>query len=388
MNKLKLYLTGFDFLKDIFLIFLGMIIPNLCTLVNRKLKKVKYNKELKNTSNSYDKNGIMSLDHGSPYYEPQNITSNKNKDEFYLSIPEEKLDSILKLDKNFISRDDKYFDKINIEELGNEMKISNFSEVVEKHRNIIADEFLESANRREIIFNGKKFGIKSISMNRVTEEENSYLNIDFYTTDYFTHKVMKSVYKEIKEQYIKFDENLKEKLNDYYPFMTSLGINTLVILDKYSYDKQIVFCRRSKRVSNMNGESKWHVSMNGGVSVTDLDGYSINLNKAVKRGMYEELGIKENDIKKSAFGDLFLVTDNFEIGLTNIVILNRNFEELKKCYNTAQDGEFETDDIKSIGFSKQELSDFLSKNSTDMTLACKYSIDMIIGRGMNMELSH
>lgn len=386
MNKLKLYLTGFDFLKDIFLIFLGMIIPNLCTLANSKLKKAKYNKELKNTSNSYDKNGIMSLDHGSPYYEPHNITSNKNKDEFYLSVPKEKLESILKEDKNFISRDDKYFDKNNLDELGNELDIPNFTEIVEKHRKIVADEFLESAKRKEISFNGKKFGIKSISMNRVTEEENSYLNIDFYTTDYFTHKVMKSVYKEIKEHYIKFDETLKEKLNDYYPFMTSLGINTLVILDKHSYDKQIVFCRRSKRVSNMNGQSKWHVSMNEGVSVTDLDGYSINLNKAVKRGMYEELGIKENDVKKSAFGDLFIVTDNFEIGLTNIVILNRNFEELKTCYNTAQDSVLETEDIKSIRFSKQELTDFLSKNSTDMTLVCKYSIDMIIGRGMNIDL--
>lgn len=132
-----------------------------------------------------------------------------------------------------------------------------------------------------------------MSVSRSRDREFNTLHMVFYTTDYFTHKVMRSVFEELRNTGRAPEINYTSALNQYYPFLTSFGMNSLlrVVNNENQY---IALVKRSKETSNMVNE-QWHVSMNEGLNMDDIDGKNINLNKWVKRGFREELNNEKKD---------------------------------------------------------------------------------------------
>ncbi|WP_322413362.1 hypothetical protein, partial [Clostridium perfringens] len=138
--------------------------------------------KLDKTRNFYYENGIISLAHAYPYYEYDNIACKYMNEKFYIPIPEEQKKIILELDKNFNINDNKYFNKLNIMELEDDLKMPNLHDLVNKHSILVAKEINKSINNKQIIFNGKKFGIKSITAERSTDKEIPTLILEIYKT--------------------------------------------------------------------------------------------------------------------------------------------------------------------------------------------------------------
>ena len=115
--------------------------------------------------------------------------------------------------------------------------------------------------------------------------------------------------------------------------------------------------------------------MNEGLSFTDIEGKDISLVKCLHRGLNEELGIKEHyykDIEKEKFMDLFLVMDNFEVGISSVVVMDASEDKIKDLHSIAKDSVLETEEICAVDFNSRDINRFISENKC--TSACLYTL--------------
>ena len=373
------YFTGFEFLKDILLIIIGAAITWAYEFVKKHRGIMAGKKQINKIINAFTKEGIVSLANAYPYYEPRNILINDSKEEFFLTFPGE-------YENTFNCREqDIIFNGRDITELGNKMGIMDFPQLIEKHRIIVANDFIQSQKTGRKVFNNTKFGVRNITVTKTdNKDENDVVSMRLYLTDYFTHKVMRSIYHELQEKGAEISSgNRIEDIIKYYPFLTSFGIDSLLALSPQTGMESLVVVKRSKHMANMD-KDRWHVSMNEGLSTTDLDPVSdkVSLYESVRRGYLEELGISYNNhMIDNEFRDIFMVKDNFEIGITTIAKVNLSIEDFKICFNGAEDSSMETTgSFFVIPNTPGEIKRFIKKNEDEMTGVLRYCLEMCISR--------
>jgi hypothetical protein len=374
--------------SEIFWILIGIMLGKIIDFCHQKFKtKFKQISSQRRINNeeiiAKEQLNIISLDHADPTYELHDIIVNHTDKKLFIDAPPEFKEIIYRLDKDFIFRNDTSFNRSNnFQDLAEITGISNLPELIEKHKRLVAKDFISKLEQNHTIFNGEKYGVFRVHRKRtVDEKENASLYIDLFKTDYFTHSVFRSIYKELKEIGAAISKIEKiEDLQRYSPFTTSFGINTFVILDTAN-DKHIIFSKRSKFLNKENPVSKWHVTMNEGLTETDKEGRDVSLIKCLHRGLREELGIREEHHKyiiEEHFMDLFLEMNKFEIGLTSFVTMDMSFSKLQELYSIAKDGELETDTIISIPLKENILKEFI-KNE-ELTSHTLYTLKMYIAR--------
>jgi hypothetical protein len=195
------------------------------------------------------------------------------------------------------------------------------------------------------------------------ESENPGVEIDLFKTDYFTHRVFRSIYRELKAQQHPISNNVTiDNLFQYRPFLTSFGINAVVICEGGS-GKEILLTKRSARVHG--DKPLYHISMNEGLSQTDKDHFGkIELELCFKRGLLEELGINEKLYQlgiKAAFYDFFLEMNNFEIGLSTVFEIELNYEK-DIAPLIARDKQLEVDKFITVPMQQKKLQEFIDEH--------------------------
>lgn len=266
-------------------------------------------------------------------------------------------------------------------------KILDFNDLLEKNKKIVSKEFIDSATTLHPLFNGQKLGIYDLKIKRVPDSARGILSIDLFKTDYFTHKVSRQIYR-----FLNSVRDFSTRLNidyfntnfDNYKFLnTSLGIYIAVQIDE-----GFIFCKRSTAVSNSEEAGKWHISVDEGLDVQDLNQGQSNHNtidmvQFATRGLREELGLSKGILDKYMFGkirflDVFLETKRYELIISAHVKLNISFIEFKKYYETAKDARYETTDIICIEDNNSALEKFFKNYLvTDMA---KYCMERIMYR--------
>ena len=216
-----------------------------------------------------------------------------------------------------------------------------------------------------------------------TEDKNEEdkIFIQYYKTDYYTHKVMHSIYQELRKEghaIAQFSRAEDIKWSKYYPFLTSFGVASLLCIDNGEGNRALFLAKRSKFMANMNNADMWHVSMNEGLSVTDMDPNNpeqVSLQRCVERGYFEEVGIKsENRLEEIEFCDLFFVRENFEMGITAFATVKMSCEDLVNYHKGAEDASMETVDKKVIPYTKNEIKKFRKENK--LTDIAEYALAM------------
>ena len=128
------------------------------------------------------------------------------------------------------------------------------------------------------------------------------------------------------------------------------------------------------------------MSMNEALSFTDISDESlapkVSLDICVKRGLLEEIGVdlnsKCNNEWNIYYGDVFLVKEKFEIGITALVkIDNMLFDEIKCSRETARDSSLETTEIRAV--KRKDIVSFVRRNL--FTDAGRYTVVMWNNRG-------
>ena len=384
MESIVRFIKDLDWANNIFFLLLGALLTKLCSWIFAQVNYIKRKQKMKKTTNFFLTEGINSLDHAEKFYAEDDISAELlGEERFYLSIPQNYLADLRKHSASYQSREECYFAKNTLAQLGEEMGIDGFDALVERHRTKVAAAFLDSYQTGKGIFNGEKVGIRRIISTRSSigeKNEANELHFQMYKTDYFTHRVMRSVYQEIRENNKDLAAAATGSITDinrYYPFMTSLGINSVVVLHTNDQIEQIVLAERAAFTSNTN-TPQWHVTVNEGVTVEDITDRNAGISAAVLRGFREEMGITRQEIRNRQ-SDLFLVVDSFEVGLSGIAYIKMNYDTFKLCYLGAKDACLETEQIKSIEYSKRAITKFL-QGDAPKTEACKYCLSMLLSR--------
>ncbi len=381
--------------KDIIWFLLGLIIPPVASGIKDKINKGRtiraIRKKDEHFKTGFQSENILPLTHGSPYYKRDNLKIGILDKEFHMSMPRDIYSLILEQKPEFDNVrwecENEFFGERNLEGLFHYLSDfagileSEAAELVEDCKKSVANMFLDRI--REPFFNGPMYGISSISDLRVGRDEESCADIKCYKSDYYTHRVMAKVYQTLLSQRKITAPSSLSELNRYYPFLTSIGMDVLLLID---FGQDLVLAKRSKKLFNMV-ENRWHLSMNEALSTTDIFNDRISLDQCVTRGLNEELGISPESHKiEEEYGDIYLIKDPIEVGITGFVRIDDiSFEELKALYKTAKDSAFEgvgdpDNGLVKIKYSRKAITRFCEENKEDMTPSCRFAIDMLLSR--------
>lgn len=194
-----------------------------------------------------------------------------------------------------------------------------FDRIQNSKKKVLLD-FVNNSNG--CYFNNKKYGICSINpfLRKEDLREQGMLSLEFYETDYYTHRVMKDVCKQLYAEAHPFFSRLTfTNIQPYRILFTSLGLNILLFESNNGIDIATVLTKRSANSAETNKDAAYSLSVIEGVSLSDYDTYNntVNLKLAVERGIKEELGVDESLLKSDSieFLSLFANMPNLELGL-------------------------------------------------------------------------
>lgn len=317
---------------------------------------------------------VVDLATGDPEFEKRNIFLREisrfgDKRCLYINMPKNLQDKLRAKEKD-LGYMDSQFTKFHenasfdgdktFEDLAEITGIEDLPALIEKHRVLVGLKFLDAAEG--MIFNGDKYGVFNLRFTRFGEDENPGVEIDLFKTDYFTHRVFRSIYHELKERRHEIANANADTFLKYRPFFTSFGVNCLMICDG-GKGKEVVLSKRSARVAG--GKSRYHITMNEGLSRTDKDPFGrVDIELCFKRGLLEELGIGENIYQlavKSAFYDFFLEKNNFEIGVSAVFELELDFEK-DIAPLIARDKQLEVDSFIPLPMRSRAINRFVREN--------------------------
>jgi len=247
-------------------------------------------------------------------------------------------------------------------ELAHSTGIPDLAQRIGTHRTLVARQLLDRSHG--LLFNGRKYGVFDFRHMRFGPDEEPGIEMDLFQTDYFTHRVFRSIYHELGREGHEICrlQAWHDDFFKYRPFFTSFGINALLICEGPE-SKEIVLSKRSARVHG--GKSRYHVTMNEGLSQTDKDAFGrVDLELCFKRGLLEELGIDNNRYNmalRTAFYDFFLDKANLEIGLSAVFETDVNFTTVIESL-PARDKSYESDGFVPIPLRAKPICDFISRN--------------------------
>lgn len=272
---------------------------------------------------------------GDPYYEePHTLTARLSGDTFFLAPPEEIL---AHADRNLLAwcegngfvMEDSVFGTT-LASITREIPIPDLPDRIETSRKKVFQQFLNRENG--CYFNNKKYGIEDINpFGRTTDaREIPKLELRMFTTDYYTHRVMKDVCKKLVSDHVKAIHEINySRIGPNKIFLTSLGINLILAEDVMHSDQSILITSRSTNSAETYQQRNISLSVIEGVSISDYDEYQdvVSLSLAAERGLIEELNVTKEFYQANSlrFHELFVNRDNLEIGITCSAELRKEY---------------------------------------------------------------
>jgi hypothetical protein len=370
-------------LWDILLIGLGAAFTKLYTYIMDKRRRKLVQKRLKQTAEIEDLN-ILTLSSANPWFDKSAIETTLTDKKLYISFPPELLSKVKENDPGFEVYENHSFNgSEHFEELADRTEIPELMELIEKHRYIVASHFVTMSEGCK--FNRSKLGVYNfVSRKSSDEHEDSCVKLDLYKTDYFTHRVFRSIYKELKEKNHPISKvRTVNELRKYNAFTTSLGINAFIFMESAQGDS-VIFSRRSVNAAYSENYLKYNSTVMEGVSLTDFDRTDnvVSLRLGLEKGLMEELGVSKAyldklDIQAPCFGDFFLERNYLEIGVTAVIEMPGIFEETIRDL-PAKDKELEVDKLVAVPRTKNAIEEFIKREH--IYGQAMYTIKMLLAR--------
>lgn len=361
-------------------LIVGSLILYVSQYFFRKYKELRFHNKLRKELDKYQKRqtgiNVIDLANGDPEFKKEHVFSREisifgSYKCLYIDMPKDmkKVLRAYELEKGYsesqltkFHMDTSFDGGETFRDLVELTGIDNLPELIDRHRRIVGESFLSA--KEGMLFNGEKYGVHDLLFTRFGEDESPGVEIDFFHTDYFTHQIFRSIYRELKSEGHPISQVTQDNFLQYRPFFTSFGINALLICEGAKGGKEIILSRRSGRVSG--AEEKYHITMNEGLSQTDKDPFGkVDLELCFKRGLLEELGINDKLYQfavKGAFYDFFLERNNLEIGLSSVFELDLNYHrDIEPLI--ARDKNLETNGFVTVPLKANEIEEIISKET-------------------------
>ena len=346
--------------------FAEKILDLVVNVVKQKLAKRKKEKEVHNFYTDSHQDIIITAS-GVPCFLPRQIKEDISKEKpFLLAKPVDASsdDSFSFSDTDCVT--DAFINYIQDNSLQNQL---------EEARNAVFESFFKKSNGN--YFNGTLMGVRKISgFSRTTDtREEPILNIKLYKTDYFTHRIIEQLIKNIS-----FNSNMLNE-TDFSWSRTSFGVSVILIIPKQN---EIILTKRAINAAYANNKEWIYVSVTETLSETDYNEETgcPDLRKCVLRGINEELGITERELKIDTlcFYDTFYETHFHQ---DNIVASIEISDELtfSNIYSLlAKDKYMEVADILTIPKDKKIITDFIKNNKDNMRAQTIFSLESFAAR--------
>lgn len=231
----------------------------------------------------------------------------------------------------------------------------------------VAEEFLQRAGTLQRLFNGDLFHVLRMNPSATTDEkEDPIVPIEFYTTDYFSHQVIHKTFTMIRNR-----PHVRKMMEegDISPglrfLLNGFGLNCLVCActrkNGVPQPGALIFGKRGTRVAKNCASGKWHVSANEALSKTDVEDQKISLERWVRRALHEELAIREAEVLRTFYFNVFIGVEDMQPGMVGLVMCDLDPNELLTRVTASQDGLLEYDDYYLLSFDDASISDALKK---------------------------
>lgn len=188
-----------------------------------------------------------------------------------------------------------------------EVSVEGLLEVVARK---VADSIVrQMSKKKRTYFNGAMLGVYDITDGRTKNLECHDLTMNLYHSDYFTFKCTVELYHILCSVKDCFGKVGISNINEYSPFLCSLGVGGFVVTDQAS-DLKLMWAKRSGIISSGD---MWHFSydetvnlLKDAVRVVEKDGkpgeikifgkkqLKVDAYKTLYRGIYEENGLSYN----------------------------------------------------------------------------------------------
>ena len=277
---------------------------------------------------TYEQIGIFPIASGDPYFsEGETLLITLGKGRYFLAPPKNLREDPSNEDyfaRHRFAEQDEVFGS-SLEEICKTIPVDGLNDMIEESRHKIFLQFLNQENG--CYFNNEKYGIRHISGFERTENmaEQPILRMEMFLTDYFTHRVMKDVCKQLARENWNFFQTLDfHHIGNASILLTSLGVNLLL----KDWGGNVILTSRSLNSAETYNRHSYSLSVIEGVSLSDYDTFkrTVNVRYAVMRGLQEELGVEETMVKADTlrFYDIFVNPVNLEIGLSCSIELKQN----------------------------------------------------------------
>jgi len=309
---------------------------------------------------------------GFPFFSPFNIKASLNSEKaFLLAMPVG------------VDREDKEkacFSSVDrlTESFDSFIKANSLSETLEEIRREVYQSFCDKTQGN--YFNGKTLGVNHIDgLSRTTDNrEQPILSIDFFETDYYTHKIIGRLLDKIQ-----FDSSLVQKdMEGLYSWSrNSFGISLILIIPK---DNMILLTKRSKKAAFTEDKEWIYVSVTEALSETDFDEETgaPDISKAVFRGIQEELGIKEIQLKSDTlrFYESFYETHFHQDNIVASIELSDTLSFKGIAELLAKDKFMEIKDVIPLPKNKKEIATFIENNEEQMRSQTIFTLESFMAR--------
>lgn len=326
------------------------------------------------------------LCHGNPVYEWEDINLTVIPKGFYIPIPDEKKEDMEKIRfltpkeswkkdideieqlKKIVCVEEKEIEKqlhifikanYDIKEIFDWLKIYR-SEYLRNYQreNFSVNDLLKSAafatcdtfvrqvtKENKTMFNGAMTGLYRIKDDRTQNTERHLLDVELYYSDYFTFKCMVELYHILRSVKDCFNHIDKTNVNEYAPFLCSLGMGGFVLTNQ-DYKLNMIWVKRSDSISSGD---MWHFTYDETSSIVKdcvrIDESSVtadsddkrppifidkdncvhlNAQKYMNRGIWEEVGLS-SEMLSSRGGILelgIIKSERLEVELLSYSIVN------------------------------------------------------------------
>ena len=251
-------------------------------------------------------------------------------------------------------------------------------ETLEKLRVDTFEDFLKRENGN--YFNGKLLGIHHIDgLSRTTDyKEAPILSVDFFKTDYFTHKIMEKL---IATMAVDQQKLLSDAPHLYSWSRTSFGVSVILILPKQN---EIILTKRSNRAAYSENKEWIYVSVTETLSETDYneDTGNPDILKCVLRGINEELGLTQRQLKLDTlrFYDTFYETHFHQDNIVASIEVSENLTFSEIYSLLAKDKYMEVADIVTIPNNEKAITTFIEQHKEEMRAQTIFSLESFVAR--------
>ncbi len=319
-------------LNTIFSNFYKGKIKKYLQIIPKKFKqyiKICLLERVKNTENTYslfcgfEKIEIedVSKDFPLKHLSINGLVGTNNQEDAALTVTDEQINDFLKFIRSKIESIDAYGDNHIFRDRREQktyLAIFKTCKIKDAIYNV-KENILKKDNTFKFI--ADQFGVYGI------EKTKNTLKIKVYKTNYYSFRIMNSLYSKEKiveiivERLCKNINNTKicnEGFQVLFPFFASLGIN--IILELISKEKGKGFLIQKRNSKAFGNVSQYHISVNETFSFTDIDTMgNPSIDNCMLRGIEEEIGVNlssEYNNERVTYLDIFINPKRGMLGLS------------------------------------------------------------------------